>query len=599
MIKKQFIFTILISFLMFNTPILRVNALDKFKFIKSNPKLGTISVNDTYFNLKDYDLVTSIKNQYNTNACWAFATNASIESNLLINNYYYNDLSEAHLELATQNTYKYNRLTFNREANTGGNYNLAASYLMNGWGAIEEASLPFVDLINLYNENKPISEDKILNVNPEFDVNSIAFIGSGSTCNTDVIKDIKEYLITNGALAASVYADNTNVFRKYNYYNGLARKDINGDIIPGNQDVNHGVTIIGWDDTISKEKFSSINPPTRDGAFIIKNSYGEIMNIGTKDLVKRQLYANYRTNLNINSIDEINDARLKLLLASIYEISEDEIFFYDENVYLNIGDKGFEYISYDDIYICKSVVGFFDASKDVEDYTYYYDDLGYNATYEIDSKEISLINFFDKKSLKNEQLEEIAMYFPKINQRYEVFFANGIESNINNAIKIGEGEINFVGYNTLDIFDKPIINSDKYSILIKIIDNDNIELGVSYPIDGTYSTMKMKENVQYISIDGINFVDTTNLKDNKFQLTIKVATNETDKQSDLLEHNNSPKNIKSTLFYQIDDDKPNNILSNKLIYLWQDYNKYIIIGLGVLLFASIVSFLYKKLLKNR
>ena len=41
--------------------------------------------------------------------------------------------------------------------------------------------------------------------------------------------------------------------------------------------MNHAVTLVGWDDTISKEAFASSNDegrlPSRDGAWIMKNSW--------------------------------------------------------------------------------------------------------------------------------------------------------------------------------------------------------------------------------------------------------------------------------------------------------------------------------------
>ncbi|MEA5003364.1 MAG: lectin like domain-containing protein, partial [Christensenella sp.] len=38
---------------------------------------------------------------------------------------------------------------------------------------------------------------------------------------------------------------------------------------------NHAVTLIGWDDTFSKDNFSDVNQPAGDGAWLIKNSWGD------------------------------------------------------------------------------------------------------------------------------------------------------------------------------------------------------------------------------------------------------------------------------------------------------------------------------------
>ena len=39
--------------------------------------------------------------------------------------------------------------------------------------------------------------------------------------------------------------------------------------------VNHAVTIVGWDDNYKKENFSSASEVEKDGAWIVKNSWGE------------------------------------------------------------------------------------------------------------------------------------------------------------------------------------------------------------------------------------------------------------------------------------------------------------------------------------
>lgn len=37
---------------------------------------------------------------------------------------------------------------------------------------------------------------------------------------------------------------------------------------------NHAVTIVGWDDSYSKENFNAEHQPPADGAWIVKNSWG-------------------------------------------------------------------------------------------------------------------------------------------------------------------------------------------------------------------------------------------------------------------------------------------------------------------------------------
>ena len=87
-----------------------------------------------------------IKNQQNTNSCWAFAALSSLETNLAMFDYKKGieepniyDYSERHMEYATSRIFangEENKIGYNRKVGTGGNYYLAKSYLTNGSGAI-------------------------------------------------------------------------------------------------------------------------------------------------------------------------------------------------------------------------------------------------------------------------------------------------------------------------------------------------------------------------------------------------------------------------------------------------------------------------------
>ena len=66
--------------------------------------LGSNDYSMDYFNLADSGKVSGVRDQKESGACWAFASLASIESNLLMNNIDIGYLSPAHLELMTQNS---------------------------------------------------------------------------------------------------------------------------------------------------------------------------------------------------------------------------------------------------------------------------------------------------------------------------------------------------------------------------------------------------------------------------------------------------------------------------------------------------------------
>lgn len=514
---------------------------DKFTLVKG---ISGVSVNDSKFSLVDNNLSTSVKNQGSTMACWSFATCASIESNLLMNKLGTYDLSEGHLELATQSTYDYGRTTFNRDRAAGGNFLIASAYLMNGWGPVKEEYLPFTKYESIYSGNDSIEANKVISNAPALDVNSIVLMGNSGSCSDSTIKDVKEYLITNGALATTIYSRiaNDGGLNEYYYYDGLAYKDIIGQNISANHSINHAITIVGWDDNISKDNFSDLGTPSRNGAWIIKNSYGERMDYGSLSELKNDLYNAQQdtfNSYNINSATDIPNDYIKELLASTFKLKNNQIIIEGDTIYLGVGNGGYQYISYDDIHICNGLAGYFDVDTEVEDNAYYYDYLGTNSTFLLNRSTDTgyFVSVFDKKSQKNEEIKEVAMYFTAPGQKYEIYYANADSKDFNNATKIAEGTSEFVGYNTIKINNEAIVTNDKYSILIKLTKSSGEEVvsfGASSKTSSeVYNNIIITKNVNFFSLDGIDYADTA--ENSSFNLTIRAYTNTIDEKVDIKE----------------------------------------------------------------
>lgn len=207
-----------------------------------------------------------IKNQLNTNNCWAFATLAALESHLALqdykkgNNLVIYDFSERHMDYATTSVFldgKINKFGFNRNAGSKGVDGMAIAYLTNGLGAINEKDMEFqtnLDLIDISEiENKKI----ITQVN-----DIVTFPSYLGTEDTSKIKsEIKEHIMEYGAIRTNinftvnengaVYCNNANLYK-----------------------INHTVAIIGWDDEYSIDNFNEGNRPVNCGAWIAKNSHG-------------------------------------------------------------------------------------------------------------------------------------------------------------------------------------------------------------------------------------------------------------------------------------------------------------------------------------
>ena len=230
--------------------------------------------------------VTPIKNQGPNGLCWSFAAYGAVEANMLHNGYGEQDLSELHMAYATSTSNNNSAQGFSGRSSpsSGGNRFIAATYLMRGTnlsGTVSEDQDPY----GTYDKTKipdirsiTTTQDKLKN----FKVENVLFL---SDTKTSTIQDtIKQSIRNYGAVGASMYWDGTPVAggtssTKYwngatnsYYFNGSYTIKTSQGIVPGS---NHGVLIVGWDDSYDKAKFVSINRPSNNGAWLVKNSWGE------------------------------------------------------------------------------------------------------------------------------------------------------------------------------------------------------------------------------------------------------------------------------------------------------------------------------------
>ena len=216
-------------------------------------KANVISIPSKY-NLCDYGYVSSVKNQENGGNCWAFAALSSLESCILKSTGVEYDFSEENLKNLAA---KYSPYGLNyRDSNAGGNNDMAAGYLASWLGAVNEKD-------DAYCPTSCISP-KLGNI---VNVQNVLII-KPSTSKYDNKKDIKNAILTYGAVVSNYYQDNAKKFFNsdntsyyYNYKNYNAR-EYSG----------HAITIVGWDDNYSKYNFK--DAPQGNGAWIVKNSWG-------------------------------------------------------------------------------------------------------------------------------------------------------------------------------------------------------------------------------------------------------------------------------------------------------------------------------------
>lgn len=195
---------------------------------------------------------TDVEDQSQTNYCWAYMADAVLESYLMkITASQPMDLNEWDMiSQLSSGSYAFSDLY------TGGSYRQALAYWTRGslYGPRLEANSNLTDYY--------VSETAELG----------RYQRESQQSKQNYIQNIKNLVVTYGAAGVSVYftaQDRTLTTKDGAYYYPQESS-------PG---VNHGVTVVGWDDNFAPQWFynSMTTPqqPQNKGAFLVKNSWGK------------------------------------------------------------------------------------------------------------------------------------------------------------------------------------------------------------------------------------------------------------------------------------------------------------------------------------
>ena len=189
--------------------------------------------------------VTSVKDQQSGGNCWAFAGIAVLESCILKASGDNLDLSEENMKNLMS---LYSDYGWDMDTNGGGYPSMIVGYLLSWMG-------PVLEKDDINDDHSTLSTV----LNSVMHVQNMKYIKRSSYTDNDAIK---EAVMKYGAVGTGIYFD-------YNYFNEKTNSYY-GSITTL---TNHAVTIVGWDDNYSKKNFA--NRPKGNGAFLVKNSWGE------------------------------------------------------------------------------------------------------------------------------------------------------------------------------------------------------------------------------------------------------------------------------------------------------------------------------------
>lgn len=191
-----------------------------------------------FFDLREYNRVSPVKDQKTSGACWAFASLGAIESALMPWEEF--DFSEDNMSLGHG---------YNLSQAQGGDYMIALSYLTRGSGPVLEKEDPFDGIVNQK-------------------ATAVKRVQEAYFLPKDNRLAIKRAVLLYGGVQSSLYLDQLNRFGDSEYYD----PEKASYYYDGNRKINHDIVIVGWDDFYSKENFRK--RPKSDGAYLCKNSFG-------------------------------------------------------------------------------------------------------------------------------------------------------------------------------------------------------------------------------------------------------------------------------------------------------------------------------------
>jgi C1A family cysteine protease len=393
------------------------------------------------FDLRNWGRVTAVRDQGDCGACWTFASIASLES----------ALAPAEITDFSENNLK-NLHGFDALPCSGGNYLKALAYLTRWSGPVVEWLDPYAPFDY---STSPVGLAPARHLQ-----NAFIIAGRIGSLDNDLLKSA---IMNYGALYVSMYFDEDYAYDFINdsYY------------YPFSSDTNHAVALVGWNDSYSRYNFEYNNVPyypAGDGAFLVKNSYGQYW-----------------------------------------------------------GNSGYFWVSYYDMSFARDDDGgiAFAGNENITNYNrvYQYDPLGWTNSWGFYGNTACYANVFTAVAM--EDLKAISTYACSTYSSYVANIYTGVKESPTSGTLAATftGTFQMAGYHTLVVPNPVFLDAgQRFSVVLRLTTpGDNYPIPVESYLFGYSSAAAASPGQSYMSSDGVSWTDAATM-DKTMNVAIKAFT---------------------------------------------------------------------------
>ena len=363
------------------------------------------------FDFRTTDQRPSIKDQGEYGTCWAFAALTALETSIM---------PTANMEFSVDHMTLQNNFILSQE--DGGDYMMAVAYMTSWTGPVLEEKDPYGD------------GQTVEGLTADAHIQEVQMIDKKD------YNKIKEAVYLYGGVQTSLYSAMTADGQDSEYYNSKT----SSYCYHGDEQINHDVVIVGWDDEYPKEFFNT--EVEGNGAFLCVNSWGE-----------------------------------------------------------TFGSEGFFYVSYYDDYIGTYNIAYTGIDKtDNYDNIYQTDLCGWVGQLGFNEESAYFANVYTADS--RQTLDAVSFYATGSNTEYEVYVINDFEkeklSNLTTPVKTGSFENS--GYYTVSLGESISLAADeRFAVVVRITTPNQVHpIAVEYVAGESTQSVDLTDGEGYISLQG-------------------------------------------------------------------------------------------------